>query len=148
MHTIATPRHATGVTSTGKALPWHLHDRLLIFLPRLNHLPRLINMHFDLPRALYDRRTQRSPLHDKFRPPAARRRRAHRSRAVRRGEKKYDGPARGIYVAGLAGIGAVGIGFDFIEFLFRHRTPEQQAALAAGMTEAHQLPGLTNPRSH
>ena len=39
---------------------------------------------------------------------------------------------------------AVGIGFDFIEFLFRHWTPEQQAALSANMIEAHHVPGLTN----
>lgn len=48
------------------------------------------------------------------------------------------------YVADLAGIDAVGIGFDFIEFLFRHWTPEQQAALSANMIEAHQAPGLSN----
>ncbi len=48
------------------------------------------------------------------------------------------------YVADLAGIDAVGVGFDFIEFLFRYWTPEQQAALAASMIEAHQPPGLTN----
>ena len=48
------------------------------------------------------------------------------------------------YVADLAGIDAVGIGFDFIEFLFRHWTPEQQAAISANMIEAHHVPGLTN----
>ena len=48
------------------------------------------------------------------------------------------------YVADLAGIDAVGIGFDFIEFLFRHWTPEQQAAIAAAMIQAHPAPGLTN----
>ena len=48
------------------------------------------------------------------------------------------------YVADLAGIDAVGIGFDFIEFIFRHWRPEQQAALAASMIQAHQVPGLTN----
>jgi len=48
------------------------------------------------------------------------------------------------YVADLAGIDAVGIGFDFIEFLFRHWTPEQQAAVAAAMIQTHQAPGLTN----
>ena len=48
------------------------------------------------------------------------------------------------YVADLAGIDAVGIGFDFIEFIFRHWTPEQQAALSASMIEAHHVPGLTN----
>ena len=46
------------------------------------------------------------------------------------------------YVAELAGIDAVGIGFDFIEFLFRHWTPEQQAAIAT--IQAHPVPGLTN----
>lgn len=49
-----------------------------------------------------------------------------------------------VYVADLAGIDAVGIGFDFIEFLFRHWTAEQQAALSANMIEAHHAPGLTN----
>ncbi|GIK73158.1 MAG: membrane dipeptidase [Chloroflexota bacterium] len=49
-----------------------------------------------------------------------------------------------IYIADLAGIDAVGIGFDFIEFLFRHWTPEQQAAVAAAMIQTHQPPGLTN----
>ncbi len=48
------------------------------------------------------------------------------------------------YVADLAGIDAVGIGFDFIEFIFRHWTPEQQAALSASMIEAHHVPDLTN----
>ncbi len=48
------------------------------------------------------------------------------------------------YIADLAGIDAVGIGFDFIEFLFRHWTPEQQAAIAAAMIQTHQAPGLTN----
>ena len=48
------------------------------------------------------------------------------------------------YVADLAGIEAVGIGFDFIEFIFRHWTPEQQAALSASMIEAYPVPGLTN----
>lgn len=49
-----------------------------------------------------------------------------------------------IYIADLAGIDAVGVGFDFIEFLFRHWTPEQQAAVAAAMIQTHQPPGLTN----
>ena len=48
------------------------------------------------------------------------------------------------HVADLAGIDAVGIGFDFIEFLFRHWTPEQQAAIAAAMIQTHHAPGLTN----
>ena len=48
------------------------------------------------------------------------------------------------YVADLAGIDAVGIGFDFIEFIFRHWTAEHQAALSASMIEAHHVPGLTN----
>lgn len=48
------------------------------------------------------------------------------------------------YVADLAGIDAVGIGFDFIEFLFRHWTPAQQAAIAAIMIQTYQAPGLTN----
>lgn len=48
------------------------------------------------------------------------------------------------YIADLAGIDAVGIGFDFIEFLFRHWTPEQQAAIVAAMIQTHQAPGLTN----
>jgi membrane dipeptidase len=48
------------------------------------------------------------------------------------------------YVADLAGIDAVGIGFDFIEFLFRHWTAEQQATIAASMIQTHQAPGLTN----
>lgn len=48
------------------------------------------------------------------------------------------------YVADLAGIEAVGIGFDFIEFLFRHWTVEQQAAISTAMVEAHPVPGLTN----
>ncbi len=48
------------------------------------------------------------------------------------------------YVADLAGIDGVGIGFDFIEFLFRHWSAEQQAAIAASMIQTHQAPGLTN----
>lgn len=48
------------------------------------------------------------------------------------------------YVADLCGVEAVGIGFDFIEFIFRHWTPEQQAALSSSMIEAHHVPGLTN----
>lgn len=48
------------------------------------------------------------------------------------------------YVADLAGIEAVGIGFDFIEFLFRHWTAEQQAAISTAMIGAHPVPGLTN----
>lgn len=48
------------------------------------------------------------------------------------------------YIADLAGIDAVGVGFDFIEFLFRHWTPAQQAAISASMIETHHAPGLTN----
>jgi membrane dipeptidase len=48
------------------------------------------------------------------------------------------------YVADLAGIDAVGIGFDFIEFLFRHWSTERQTAIAASMIQTYQAPGLTN----
>lgn len=48
------------------------------------------------------------------------------------------------YVAELAGIDSVGIGFDFIEFLYRHWTVEQQEALNAALTPPAHAPGLTN----
>lgn len=46
------------------------------------------------------------------------------------------------YVAELAGMDSVAIGYDFIEFLLRSWTPEQRAALEAYTTKANQAPDL------
>lgn len=48
------------------------------------------------------------------------------------------------YVANLAGIDSVGIGFDFIEFLYQRWSPEEQAALNAALTPPCFVPNLGN----
>lgn len=48
------------------------------------------------------------------------------------------------YVADLAGIDAVAIGFDFVEFLYRRWSPAEQEAINNALTPPCFVPGLTN----
>jgi membrane dipeptidase len=48
------------------------------------------------------------------------------------------------HIASLIGIDAVGIGFDFFEFIYRQWPESAQQELAAKFTEPHFLPDLTN----
>jgi membrane dipeptidase len=48
------------------------------------------------------------------------------------------------HVMGLTGIGGVGIGFDFCEYLFQQLTESVRAELAAKLTTPHFIPDLTN----
>ncbi len=48
------------------------------------------------------------------------------------------------YIADLTSIDNVGLGFDFIEFLFKRWTPAEQAAIAALMTPTHAAPDLVH----
>jgi membrane dipeptidase len=48
------------------------------------------------------------------------------------------------HVADLIGIAGVGIGFDFLEFLYRRWPESEKQELAARFTTPHFIPDLTN----
>ena len=48
------------------------------------------------------------------------------------------------YIAGMAGIDSVGIGFDFMEFIYNRWTPAEQAALNTALTRPCFVPNLGN----
>jgi membrane dipeptidase len=48
------------------------------------------------------------------------------------------------HIANIIGIEAVGIGFDFFEFIYRHWPESRQKELAAKLTVPHFIPDLTN----
>ena len=48
------------------------------------------------------------------------------------------------HIANLIGVGSVGIGFDFFEFIYRRWPESRRKELAAKLTEPHFIPDLTN----
>jgi len=119
---------------------------------RIDHLlrPGVVDMHFDLLLDLYDKRARPNVLVEDFLPTwqagsigVLGVNAVLLSHDVRNATLDHyvDHVA---YVASLAGIDSVAIGFDFIEFLYLRWSPEEQAALNTALTPPCFVPDLGN----